>query len=73
MEESKGANSDNTVMIDTTGGSQASETPKRQPMLKLNKNRLGARRMQQAEEESKGMGQATECPFDSCGRKFVSD
>ena len=50
-------------MIDTTGGSEASETPKRQPMLKLNKNRIGAKRMQQAEEESKGMGQALECPF----------
>ena len=55
MEESKGANSENIVMIDTTGGSQASGTPKRQPMLKLNKNRLGAKRMQKPEEESKGM------------------
>ena len=55
MEESKGANSENIVMIDTTDGSQASETPKRQPMLKLSKNRLGAKRMQQSEEESKGM------------------
>ena len=66
MEESKGANSgpsQNTFMIDTTGGSEASETPKRQPMLKLNKNRLGAKRMQQAEEETKGMNQALVCPF----------
>ena len=68
-DQQKGANQDseptNTVMIDTT------DTPKRQPLLKLGKKRFGANRG--AEEESKAMPEMKkECVFKECGRKFVS-
>ena len=72
------------TMINTKGDG---ETPKRTPLLKLGRKKLGMNRtyntLHEEPEESKGPANpmaamatrdsAMECPFRECGRKFVSD
>ena len=69
-------------MIDTTDGAPT-DTPKRTPMLKLGRKKLGmARTYNEEGEETKQPNNVIkmstrekiiECPFRECGRKFVSE
>jgi hypothetical protein len=67
MEEEKKSANTATSMIDTTA------TPKKTPLLKLGKKKLGGNRGTTDELPEQTKRTLPFCPFKECGRKFISD